>query len=95
MRELALRHELIGDVRGRGLFIGIEMVVDRETRQPASSAASAVVNLMRDRGILLSTDGLDENVVKIKPPMVFDKGNADLFLTNFDSALQFLHDNRA
>jgi 4-aminobutyrate aminotransferase-like enzyme/Ser/Thr protein kinase RdoA (MazF antagonist) len=88
LRDLAQRHALIGDVRGRGLFIGAELVLDRATREPARTAAGEAVNRMRDRGILLSTDGPDENVIKIKPPMVFDRANADLFLSNFDAVLE-------
>lgn len=87
LRDLASRHEIIGDVRGRGLFIGAELVEDRAEKTPATDAARQAVNLMRDRAILLSTDGFDENVIKIKPPMVFDKANADLFLTNFEAVL--------
>lgn len=87
LRDLAQRHALIGDVRGRGLFIGAELVTNRESKEPARVAAGEAVSRMRDRGILLSTDGADENVIKIKPPMVFEKCNADLFLANFDAVL--------
>lgn len=84
---LAHRHVLIGDVRGQGLFIGVELVRDRVSLEPARQAAGEVINRMRDKGVLLSTDGPDENVIKIKPPMVFDRANADLFLTAFDEVL--------
>lgn len=87
LEQLAKRHELIGDVRGRGLFVGAELVTDRESRAPATRQAAEAVNLLRERAILLSTDGPDENVIKIKPPMVFDRDNADLFLTAFDEVL--------
>ena len=75
-----LRHladTLIGDVRGQGLFIGIELVRDRQTREPAPAEATALVNRMKDRGILLSTDGPHHNVIKIKPPIVFSRRDAD------------------
>jgi 4-aminobutyrate aminotransferase-like enzyme len=87
LHELSARHELIGDVRGRGLFIGIELVEDRAARTPAGAAASEVVQQMRHRGILLSTDGPDENVIKIKPPMVLSRQDAGLFLETLDEVL--------
>ncbi len=72
LRQLAGVHEIIGDVRGAGLFLGVELVRDRATREPAGTEAAYVVNRMRERGVLLSTDGPHGNVLKIKPPMVFD-----------------------
>ncbi len=75
LRDLA--NPLIGDVRGQGLFIGIELVRDRQSREPAAADASAMVNRAKERGVLLSTDGPYHNVIKIKPPMVFSRGDAD------------------
>jgi len=72
LRRLAGAHDIIGDVRGAGLFLGVELVRDRATREPAGREASYIANRMRDRGVLLSTDGPHGNVLKIKPPMVFD-----------------------
>ncbi|MDR3698480.1 MAG: aminotransferase class III-fold pyridoxal phosphate-dependent enzyme [Candidatus Sulfopaludibacter sp.] len=80
LRDMAGHDPLIGDVRGQGLFIGVELVRDRETREPAASEASALVNRMKDRGILLSTDGTHHNVIKIKPPIVFSRSDADLLV---------------
>jgi 4-aminobutyrate aminotransferase-like enzyme len=77
LRGLQEQHALIGDVRGRGLYLGVELVLDREARTPAGAAASYAANRMRERGILLSTDGPDHNVLKIKPPLVFTKADAD------------------
>ncbi|MEO8624840.1 MAG: aminotransferase class III-fold pyridoxal phosphate-dependent enzyme, partial [bacterium] len=77
LHALAERFELIGDVRGSGLFLGVELVRDRETREPAGDEASYVANRMREMGILLGTDGPYHNVVKIRPPMPFDAGDAD------------------
>jgi 4-aminobutyrate aminotransferase-like enzyme len=68
---------LIGDVRGLGLYIGAELVLDCETRTPAGEQASHIANRMRDLGILISTDGPDHNVLKIKPPIVFSRANAE------------------
>jgi 4-aminobutyrate aminotransferase-like enzyme/Ser/Thr protein kinase RdoA (MazF antagonist) len=80
IREIARHHPLIGDVRGQGLFIGIEFVRDRDTRDPAAEEASAAVEAMKERGVLLSTDGPFHNVIKIKPPLVFTRADAELLL---------------
>ena len=77
LRELKPRHPLIGDVRGRGLYLGIELVRSRETLEPATREAGDLINRLRDRRILLSTDGPFDNVIKIKPPLVFNRQNAD------------------
>jgi 4-aminobutyrate aminotransferase-like enzyme len=82
------RHPLIGDVRGCGLFLGIELVRDRDTREPAGPEASRLVDRMKDLGGLLSTDGPHHNVIKIKPPLVFSRADADLLLECLDSALR-------
>jgi len=87
LTELIERHTLIGDVRGMGLFIGIELVKDRRSLEPAAREASAVVNHMKERGILLSTDGPLHNVIKIKPPIVFNRQNADMLVENLDQVL--------
>ncbi|MDX1578938.1 MAG: aminotransferase class III-fold pyridoxal phosphate-dependent enzyme, partial [Gemmatimonadota bacterium] len=87
LEALHERHPAIGDVRGRGLFLGIELVRDRETREPDAAAADGVVQRMRDRGILLSTDGPDHNVIKIKPPMVFSRADAELLVSRLDDVL--------
>jgi len=71
------RFPVIGDVRGLGLFLGVEFVRDRESMEPAAAQAEYVVNRMRDRGILLSTDGPHHNVIKIKPPLPFTRADAD------------------
>ncbi len=81
------KYPLIGDVRGLGLFIGIELVLDRETLEPAGEQAAYVANRMRDHGILVSTDGPFHNVLKIKPPLVFDATNADFFVAALDKIL--------
>lgn len=81
------KHPVIGDVRGIGLFIGIELVSDRDTLEPATRKASEMVNRMKNRGVLLGTDGPFNNVIKIKPPMVIEKQDADMFIRVFDDAL--------
>lgn len=87
VRSIANSCELIGDVRGNGLFIAIELVDDRETRSPAMAAAARIVNDLRDRGILTNTMGADGNILKLRPPMVFGKDNADFFLGHLDEVL--------
>jgi 4-aminobutyrate aminotransferase-like enzyme/Ser/Thr protein kinase RdoA (MazF antagonist) len=88
LRDLMMQHPLIGDVRGLGLFIGIELVLNRETLEPAPAQASYVANRMRERGILLSTDGPFHNVLKIKPPLVFSRANADFLIETLDGILR-------
>ena len=87
LRELQERHPIIGDVRGRGLFLGIELVRDRETQEPATKEAGIIVDDMRDRNVLLSTDGPHHNVIKIKPPMVISKEDVDMTLHLLNESL--------
>jgi 4-aminobutyrate aminotransferase-like enzyme len=84
---LMARYPIIGDVRGLGLFLGIELVRDRKTLEPAAEEASAIVEQMKQRGILLSTDGPLHNVIKIKPPIVFTEGDADFLVAALDQVL--------
>jgi 4-aminobutyrate aminotransferase-like enzyme/Ser/Thr protein kinase RdoA (MazF antagonist) len=88
LEDLRGRHALIGDVRGRGLFLGIELVRDHETLEPADAEAAAIVNAMKDRGVLLSTDGPLHNVIKIKPPLVLSEDDVDMALRVLDDVLQ-------
>jgi 4-aminobutyrate aminotransferase-like enzyme/Ser/Thr protein kinase RdoA (MazF antagonist) len=88
LKQLQARHEWIGDVRGLGLFLGVDLVQDRETRRPATEEASYVANRLRDRGILTGTDGPHHNVLKLRPPLIFSYADADLFLTTLDSVLE-------
>ena len=80
-------HEIIGDVRGKGLFLGIELVKNRETLDPAIQEASEFVDNMRELGVLLSTDGPMHNVIKIKPPMVISQQDIDDTLAKIDLSL--------
>jgi 4-aminobutyrate aminotransferase-like enzyme len=82
--SLAARHAIIGDVRGRGLFLGIELVSDRESREPAASEADELIERMKERGYLLSTDGPDHNVIKIKPPMVLTEADVEGTIGNLE-----------
>jgi 4-aminobutyrate aminotransferase-like enzyme/Ser/Thr protein kinase RdoA (MazF antagonist) len=87
LRELSGRHLLAGDSRGAGLFIGVELVTDREQRTPAGREAAYVANRMRDRGVLLSTDGPHNNVLKIKPPLCFTQSDADFLVDTMEAVL--------
>src|SRR6266566_5018126 len=80
--------EVYRHVRGAGLFLGIDFVLDRETREPAPLQASYVVNRLRDCGILAGTDGPHHNVIKLRPPLVFSEFDAELFLKTLDLVLQ-------
>jgi 4-aminobutyrate aminotransferase-like enzyme len=82
-----LDHPLIGDIRGIGLFVGIELIKNKELLSPATSEAKLIENHMKDHGILISTDGPDHNVLKIKPPMIFNHENADELVYNLSSIL--------
>ena len=74
-------------MRGSGLFLGVDLVRDRDTRAPASAEANYVVNRLRERGILAGTDGPGHNVIKLRPPLVFSKSDADLFVDTLDLVL--------
>jgi len=80
LNELREKYSMIGDVRGHGLFLGIELIRDQKYLEPADKEADQIVNVMKEKGILISTDGPDRNILKIKPPLVFNRENA-LFLT--------------
>jgi 4-aminobutyrate aminotransferase-like enzyme/Ser/Thr protein kinase RdoA (MazF antagonist) len=85
---LGEKHPLIGDVRGSGLFLGIDLVTDRESRSPATRQASYVVNRLRDEGVLAGTDGPHHNVIKLRPPLCFTSEDAARFTTTLDAILQ-------
>lgn len=87
LRKLMSRHPIISDIRGHGLFIGAELVKDRKTLAPAVPEIDSIVEIVKSRGYLLSTDGPLHNVLKIKPPMPFNRQNADELLQLLDEAL--------
>ena len=90
LSELATRHALIGDVRGAGLFIGVELVTDRATKAPATAETARIVNGLREHGVLLSSTGEHANTLKIRPPLVFSEANADLLVGTLDEVLTAL-----
>jgi 4-aminobutyrate aminotransferase-like enzyme len=85
--ELASRHDAIGDVRGAGMFVGVELVTDRATRAPDRETTSRIVNLMRDKGILLSACGKGHNVLKIRPPLILSGEQVALVIQALDESL--------
>jgi ethanolamine-phosphate phospho-lyase len=92
LRQLALKHPIVGDVRGVGLFIGIELVEDKDTKIPATAKAQLVVSRMKEEYILVSSDGPDRNVLKLKPPLVFSHDNVDHFIKILDEVLTEISD---
>jgi 4-aminobutyrate aminotransferase-like enzyme len=87
LEALAARHEAVGDVRGMGLLIGVELVDDKEARRPAPRLANAVMNEMKERGVLVGLTGPDDNVLKIRPPLVLDDADAATITETLDAAL--------
>jgi len=85
--RLADKHDSIGDVRGSGFFLGLELVEDRDTRKPATALTRIVVNDLRDRGLLTGSIGPDANILKLRCPMVFSRENADYALEIIDASL--------
>jgi len=86
-QELQSRHEIIGDVRGVGLFFGIDLVSDRNDKTPATAEAGSIVNDMRQRRILMSNIGEYDNILKIRPPLCFSRSNADFLISTLDEVL--------
>ncbi|MDO8123067.1 MAG: aminotransferase class III-fold pyridoxal phosphate-dependent enzyme [Candidatus Hermodarchaeota archaeon] len=87
LKQLQSHYPLIGDIRGRGLFIGVELVLTPTTREPATKETVYIIERMKDLGILISSDGPFNNVLKIKPPMVFTQENVDFFIRRFETIL--------
>jgi 4-aminobutyrate aminotransferase-like enzyme len=87
LQELATYKHIIGDIRGSGLFFGIDLVRDRDSREPATAQANKVVNRLRRHGVLIGTTGRYDNILKIRPPLVFSKENADLLVQKLDAVL--------
>ena len=81
-------HDAIGDVRGCGLFIGVEMIEDSDSKEPDAASTELLSNRLKDRGFLVSYAGKFNNVLKIRPPLVFSHGNANDFLDAFDECMR-------
>jgi 4-aminobutyrate aminotransferase-like enzyme len=87
LRRMAERYEAIGDVRGAGLFVGLELVSDRVRKRPDAAITAKVVNGLRQRRVLISACGPYANALKIRPPLVFSRQNADTFIGALDEVL--------
>jgi 4-aminobutyrate aminotransferase-like enzyme len=87
LRGLMAKHSLIGDVRGVGLATGVELVHDRTTRQPAGDVMARLLSLIRDEGVLIGGEGKLGNVLKIRPPIIFSRDDADVTVAAVDRAL--------
>ena len=90
MRELQSRHEIIGDVRDKGMFFAMELVEDRDSKAPAAEATGRLVNMMRENGVLISRIGRYNNVLKLRPPMPFGRDEAQLLLATLDDCFTAL-----
>lgn len=87
LQELATRHEAIGDVRGSGMYYGVEIVADRATKLTDPALTTAIVNGLRERRVLISATGEDGSVLKIRPPLVFSEANAARLVSALDEVL--------
>ena len=87
LQDLSKVYEIIGDVRGEGLFFGVELVLDRKLKTPAKDITNKIVNEMKEEGVLLSKLGINYNTLKIRPPMSFSLKNADFLLEKLDKVL--------
>jgi alanine-glyoxylate transaminase/(R)-3-amino-2-methylpropionate-pyruvate transaminase len=87
LEELQSRHSMIGDVRGKGLMLGVELVRDRKTKEPATTETAAVLEETRERGVLVGKGGLAGNVLRIKPPMCITRDDVDFALAVLDRTL--------
>lgn len=90
LARLKEKHSVIGDIRGKGMFIGIDMVKDRKTKEHAPTEAKRLIELAKDEGMLISFVGDEENVLKFRPPLVFNMENADMALGMLDNAFDAL-----
>lgn len=90
LRVLQERHQLIGEVRGLGLMLGIELVQDRQSKAPASAVAAQLLEMCKERGLLLGIGGLARNVIRIKPPLCITRTDADFLVDCIDEVLDIL-----
>jgi alanine-glyoxylate transaminase/(R)-3-amino-2-methylpropionate-pyruvate transaminase len=87
LHDLEEKHPLIGEVRGLGLMLGVELVRHRQTKEPANTEAADVMEKMKERGVLIGKGGLFGNTLRIKPPMCITKGDADYLVAMLDEVL--------
>lgn len=87
---LASKHELIGDVRGRGMVTGLEFVTERDARSPATQETARLLELMREQRVLVGSEGRDANILKLRPALVFGRDHVDRFIDALDHSLNSL-----
>ncbi|MDV3127282.1 aminotransferase class III-fold pyridoxal phosphate-dependent enzyme [Mycobacterium sp. 21AC1] len=87
LRQVQRRQPLIGDIRAQGLYLGVELVRDRDTKEPAKDEAFEVTELMKEEGVIVFPNGVYDNVLKIKPPMSFQTRHADIYCEALDRVL--------
>ena len=85
---LKTKYDIVGDVRGRGLFLGVELVENKTSKMPATALTSFVVQRMRSKRVLLGTEGPYSNVLKIRPPLTIDKSAIDFLVLQLDETLK-------
>jgi alanine-glyoxylate transaminase / (R)-3-amino-2-methylpropionate-pyruvate transaminase len=90
LEKLKAKHTIIGDVRGKGLMLGIELVKDRQTKEPAKAECAQVLELAREMGLLLGKGGLQGSVIRFAPPMCITRADADFLLEALDAAFSAL-----
>jgi 4-aminobutyrate aminotransferase-like enzyme len=91
LKDIGSRHERIGDVRGAGLYVGVELIKGHGSREPDADAANVIVNALRERRVLISATGPNGNILKIRPALVFSKENAARLLGELDGVLKSIH----
>lgn len=95
LREIQKTYPVIGDVRGLGLYIGVELVSNPEARIPDVDLAKRVVEEMKTNGVLVNINGYDNNIIKIKPPLIIDESGVDRIVSTLDSVLSKISGQKA
>ena len=91
LEAVSQRCEPLGDVRGQGLFLGLEWVTDRASKKPDVAGAVRMVNVLKDKGFLISNAGAYNNVLKLRPPLVFSLAEGEAFLSAFEQSIDELY----
>ena len=90
LEKLKAKYPIIGDVRGKGLMLGVEMVKDRTTKEPAKAECTKVLETCKELGLLLGKGGLQGHTIRFAPPMILNQADADFILECLDNALSVL-----